>query len=138
MQFQESATRVFKLIHQEASNLKVTDPYKHIFVGGFSQGCAVSLFAALQMDKEIGGVCGCSGYLNENANYPIDYKNIKIFLYHGESDTRISYKKSMDSYAKLIKLFGNNCEIHSEKGMGHEISMAEIVKMREFFAKNMI
>lgn len=36
--------------------------YKRIFVGGFSQGCALSLLYALTSDKLLGGVIGYSGH----------------------------------------------------------------------------
>ena len=39
------------------------DIYKRIFVGGFSQGCAISLLYGLTCKHPIGGVIGLSGYL---------------------------------------------------------------------------
>lgn len=45
---------------------------KRIFIGGFSQGCAMSLCYGLTADRLIGGVIGFSGHLFEG----IHFKNI--------------------------------------------------------------
>lgn len=44
---------------------------KRIFIGGFSQGCAMSLAYALT-GRLLGGVIGCSGHLFEG----LEFKNI--------------------------------------------------------------
>lgn len=38
-------------------------PSNRIVIGGFSQGCAISLGTSVVYDKPLGGVIGLSGYL---------------------------------------------------------------------------
>ena len=50
------------------SGLKDSDEeiYKRIFIGGFSQGCAMSLCYGLNSNKLLGGVVGFSGHMFES------------------------------------------------------------------------
>lgn len=50
------------------------DICKRIFVGGFSQGCAMSLVYALSGDRILGGVIGYSGHLIES--FPLKNKGM--------------------------------------------------------------
>lgn len=65
-----------------------------IFIGGFSQGCTISLLAGTTFDSKLGGIFGFSGYLplsdiwqqqNREAN-----RQTPIFLAHGTADELIT------------------------------------------------
>ena len=101
----ESVGIISKLIDNEVS--KLGDP-KKVWVGGFSQGCALSLATMIHYPKALGGVIGLSGM---NATQ-IDWSKVPeieekrktpIFLYHGESDGVISQKIAKLTYDDLIK-----------------------------------
>ena len=67
------------------------DP-KKLWIGGFSQGCAMSLQIAFNFEQDLGGVIGCSGHLLPTISLlDLDEskKSIPIFLYHGEKDAVI-------------------------------------------------
>ena len=96
---------ISKLIDNEVG--KLGDPRK-VWVGGFSQGCALSLATMIHYPKALGGVIGLSGM---NATQ-IDWVRVPeigekrktpIFLYHGESDGVISQKIAKLTYDDLIK-----------------------------------
>ncbi len=66
-------------------------------MGGFSQGCALSIATMLKYPKAIGGMIGLSGM---NAFKVVDWtaipeskkkQDIPVFLYHGESDDTIKH-----------------------------------------------
>lgn len=68
---------------------------KRIVIGGFSQGCAVSLVAGLASGRykgQIGGVVGLSGYFPKGRKIQAGRKEygkegvIKVFLAHGTRD----------------------------------------------------
>jgi predicted esterase len=65
---------------------------KRIIVGGFSQGCAVSLVAGLagHYKGQLGGIVGLSGYLPKGKRIRSEresYKGeMKVFLGHGTKD----------------------------------------------------
>ena len=59
VQIAKSTKRVLGVVSEEAKALG--DDYKKIFIGGFSQGCFMSLNVALQAPHLLGGVVGLSG-----------------------------------------------------------------------------
>jgi predicted esterase len=58
-QILQSTKRVLKVIEQEAKLLN--DDYSKIFIGGFSQGCCMSINIALYCPGILGAVIGLSG-----------------------------------------------------------------------------
>lgn len=81
--------------------LSKTDPYKRVFVGGFSQGCAMSLYYGFQCLEPIGGIIGYSGHLFQST--PL--KNLgktPIILFHGLDDPLLREQISKLSYKKIL------------------------------------
>jgi predicted esterase len=85
------------LIDEEA---KKGIPLERIVIGGFSQGCAISLVVALgsRYKGQLGGVVGLSGYLPSGGKLSAAYREfrkdiegekMKIFLAHGTKDMLI-------------------------------------------------
>lgn len=102
------------LIEKEAALLK-GDTSK-IFIGGFSQGSAVSLAAFLKYkgEKPLGGVIGLSGFQGLDYNKAIHFKNSKererieemrkatpMLLYHGRDDEIIPFHGAVQTYDYL-------------------------------------
>ena len=123
--------RVMKEVAKYAKELG--DDYTKIILGGFSQGCVVSLYTALAFGKEIGGICGLSGYLVPFITLPTDCKKTKILLYHGKADDKLNYVMAMKSYERL-KAAGIEAKIISEAKMQHEISPNELKEIETFFS----
>lgn len=91
VELRESTAIVTKLIDEEAAALGSSE---NVFVGGFSQGCAVSLASFLTYKAALGGVVGLSGMhaldldWAKEVDVPLK-KQTKVFLYHGKSDPLI-------------------------------------------------
>lgn len=95
------------------------DIYKRIFVGGFSQGCAISVLYGLTSKNVIGGVIGLSGYLFQSFEIPNKGK-LPIFLCHGSNDSLIPIQVSKKSYEKIL---GDPKVIYKQKQLDHEVSI---------------
>lgn len=67
---------------------------RRIFIGGFSQGCALSLMAGVRFPHPLGGIFGLSGYLPLAARTQEEAhdanRHTPIFLAHGQYDRTIS------------------------------------------------
>jgi len=125
-----------KNIHDEAKLLK--GDYTKVFLGGFSQGCSMSLFTGLSLKENVGGIVGCSGtFFKHLIKVNETKRTIPMFYYIGEDDQVVDCWHAKKSLQPLIDLTFN-IEIHSEKYLQHSLSDTELVKLRAFFKKNMI
>ena len=80
---------------------KIDDGYKRVFVGGLSQGCAISLAYGLTSKNIIGGVIGLSGHLFNGFELP-NLGKLPLLLYHGHKDQTISFEQAYKSYKKIL------------------------------------
>ncbi|KAF4620116.1 hypothetical protein G7Y89_g14706 [Cudoniella acicularis] len=112
---------------------------KRIVVGGFSQGCAVSLVTGLasKYRERIAGVVGLSGYLpkgkqirREREGYVKlggnegDDKLMRVFLGHGTKDMLVSMRMFRDAKARVAKTVGEeNLEVYEYAGGGDPYRM---------------
>jgi phospholipase/carboxylesterase len=83
----DASSRVVALIDQE----KARGIGAHqIFVGGFSQGGAVSLYTALRHDESLAGIIALSTYLpladRLDEDVSTENRDIPIFMGHGQMD----------------------------------------------------
>lgn len=82
-----------KNVEEEAQFLRSQnvegDVYKRIFVGGFSQGCSVSVPYGLTSKNLIGGVIGFSGQLFQSFG-TANLGKVPILLNHGSNDKMIT------------------------------------------------
>jgi phospholipase/carboxylesterase len=74
-----------------------------VWVGGFSQGCALSLATLVTYPKAFGGVVGLSGMNALKIDWSQvpalgDKKNMPVFLYHGEGDDMIKHTIARMTY----------------------------------------
>jgi predicted esterase len=56
---EQSAKVIIEILKEESTLV----PYDRIFLGGLSQGCAMSLSVLLSLDRPLGGFVGMSGWL---------------------------------------------------------------------------
>jgi len=103
-----------------------------VFIGGFSQGCAMALHVGLTFEEKLGGIMGFSGYL-----FPITKEheaNAKtpIFSSHGKDDPLIPFDLSCKSYEPLKDHEITKCH---ESSLGHSINGNILESARDWFKK---
>lgn len=113
---------------------------RRIVIGGFSQGCAVTLATSVLLDKKIGGFVGISGYLpipqtlegltsDTNARTP-------YFMGHGTSDNVVDIKFGRMSRDLLKSTFkATNVTWKEYAGLGHGIDPQELDDVLDFLDK---
>ena len=108
-----------------------------VYIGGFSQGCAISLATFLLYPKRLGGCVGLSGAHMLDLDYETEVdlplkRQTKMFLYHGEDDPVISAVSTAKSY-KEFREHKLDFTFEQEPGLAHSLSMPEIKKVSAFF-----
>lgn len=113
-------------------------PPERIVLGGFSQGCALSLYTDLTSQKYAGrlaGIVGLMGYLplasgyrlndlRAHAGLPPTHGEVPVFLARGQRDQLIPRRVWSLTLKKLEEL-GLNAgalETHEYEGVGHSIT----------------
>lgn len=115
-------------------------PSNRIVIGGFSQGCAISLGTSVVYDKTLGAIIGLSGYLpiheklttlkrTENINTP-------YFLGHGTGDQVVKFEAGKLSRDYLMNDLGRTkLEWHQYENMVHTASPEEIQDIFDFLER---
>lgn len=121
----ESMREVHVLIERERAR---GVPAHRIVLGGFSQGCAMTLLAGLRYPARLGGLLGMSGYLPLAASTAAERQaanaDVPIFLAHGERDGVIALDRAVASRDALAQL-GHRIEWHAYP-MEHSVCMEEV------------
>jgi phospholipase/carboxylesterase len=103
-------------------------PAQRIVLGGFSQGCAMTLLAGLRYPERLGGLIGMSGYLplaaSTSAERHAANADVPIFLAHGKRDAVIALDRAEASRDALTQL-GYRVDWH-EYPMEHSVCMEEV------------
>lgn len=72
--------------------------YRDILLFGFSQGCLMALDAGLRFGEVLGGVCGVSGWLAFQDEYPAAFSPVagqqEFLVTHGLQDPLLPFKLS--------------------------------------------
>ena len=123
-------------------------PVERIVVGGFSQGCAISLLVALtsKYSGKIAGACGLAGSLplpgsigrlREAASLPTEVGHCPIFFTRGSRDMLVPRRFYTTGIERLQDLGVRNglLEPHEYEGLGHTISGAVIRDMCTWLEK---
>jgi phospholipase/carboxylesterase len=101
---------------------------RRIVLGGFSQGCAMTLLAGLRYPQRLGGLAALSGYLpladTTAAERHAANADVPIFMAHGKRDGVITLDRAVASRDALNKL-GYRIEWH-EYPMEHSVCMEEV------------
>ncbi|KAI5474162.1 hypothetical protein MNV49_004074 [Pseudohyphozyma bogoriensis] len=108
-----------------------------VVVGGFSQGCVVTLLTGLTTERKIAGVLGLSGFLgmadriasNDKA------KTLPIFWGHGTGDQMISITRAEAGVEQLRGQGLKNIEFKVYAGMPHSTCPEEIADVEAFLRK---
>ena len=103
-----------------------------VFIGGFSQGAALSLFTGLSSNLEISGIIALSGYLPKNIKYSSP-KHPPIIAIHGEGDDIIGLDIAKKSYLEIQK---SEDFLFKSYNIAHEVVYEEIIDVKNFLIKN--
>jgi len=142
----KSVEAVDQLVEQE---IKSGTPAERILVGGFSQGCAVSLVWGLtgRFRHKVGGMVCLSGYFPLREIIEALRKETEIggsqgeatkkwFYVHGTMDMLVPTKLYTQGKEELAKLVDQeDIEEHLYPGMGHSTNSAELRDLLGFFDK---
>ena len=118
-----------KKIIAEALNDHI-DIDKRLFLGGFSQGAALSLSMGLNNDMKCDGIIAISGYVPSASKINIVDHSKDIYVAHGKNDTTIS----IETHEKSIRFLEKNNLSYTEylDDCGHTISKAMIGSLSEW------
>lgn len=105
-----------------------------IFLGGFSQGGALSLHAGLTLSKPLAGIIALSCWLPLHKSFPAAKQTsdtVPIFQCHGDVDPVVPYKFGQLSHYS-IKTFMTNAQFTTYNGLSHSSSEEEMqdIKVR--------
>ncbi|KAK4549080.1 hypothetical protein LTR36_007536 [Oleoguttula mirabilis] len=113
-------------------------PPNRIVLGGFSQGCAMSLLTDLTSKKYAGrlaGIAGIMGYLplasghklqdiRAHHDLPPTHGEVSVFLARGKKDQLIPKRIWNQTLKKLedLGLNSSSMDVHEYEGLGHSLS----------------
>ena len=104
-----------------------TNPSSKIYIGGFSQGAALSIFYGLKMIHKIHGVVSFSGFVPK-FNYQNTMIRKPILKIHGIYDDIINFQASENTFDLLN--FSNL--VSKSYNMGHEVIEDQVVDLLSF------
>jgi len=108
-----------------------------IVLGGFSQGCAMTLMAGLRHPERLAGLLGMSGYLPladvTAAERSAANADVPIFLAHGRVDPVIALARATASRDALVAL-GYPVEWH-DYAMPHSVCPQEVADINRWLPK---
>ncbi|KAK4496924.1 hypothetical protein PRZ48_011373 [Zasmidium cellare] len=126
-------------------------PPQRIVLGGFSQGCALSLLLDLTSSKyagRLGGIVGLMGYLplaagskienmRAHAGLPVGHGDVPIFLARGQADQMVPNRIWQQSLKKLeaLGVGKDHMEVHEYEGLGHSLSGPVLRDMCSFIER---
>ncbi|KAG0167451.1 hypothetical protein DFQ28_006075 [Apophysomyces sp. BC1034] len=115
-------------------------PANRIVLGGFSQGCVMSLLGGLTSEYKLAGIIGCSGWLamaNKIQSMVSEAnKNTPILMCHGDNDPVVRPEFGEESAAHLKKL-GYNLTFNMYPGLGHSANPKELSDIAKFLEKHL-
>jgi phospholipase/carboxylesterase len=110
-----------------------------IVLGGFSQGCAMTLMTGLRHAERLGGLVGLSGYLPLADALPRERSTanatVPIFMAHGRHDAMIPIARALASRDALLAM-GHPVEWH-EYPMQHSVCLEEIADLRTWLLQRL-
>ena len=108
-----------------------------IVLGGFSQGCAMTLMTGLRQSERLAGLACLSGYLplaeRTAAERAVANREVPIFLAHGSADPVIPIDRALASRDALVAL-GYPVEWH-QYPMEHSVCAAEIADLNRWLLR---
>ena len=119
----------------KSSLIPYIDPNKKTYLGGFSQGAALSLSMGISDDIRCDAIVAISGYVPSSSSLEINNKDADIYVAHGSKDTTISIETHHKSVAFLKEKGLNMHEFVDD--CGHTISKEMISNLTDWFYKKL-
>ncbi len=130
----ESFATIHALIDREVAR---GVPAHRIVLGGFSQGCAVTLGAGLRYRERLAGLVGMSGYLPLADTTAAERRDANaltpLFLAHGQRDPVIALDRGTAT-RDALKALGMAVEWH-DYPMEHSVSTEEVADLQRFLLR---
>ncbi|GAA5928593.1 hypothetical protein JCM3775_004575 [Rhodotorula graminis] len=142
----KSVARVHALIQKELD--KGIDANR-IVLGGFSQGCVISLLAAISSKEKLGGVMCLSGWLamsdklekhGGKLRHPMQEPHaheLPVFWGHGDLDNVVAHSWGEESVGKLHKMGFRDVEFYSYPALEHYMSVQEEKDVATWLSKRL-
>lgn len=112
---------------------------KDIFLFGFSQGCLMALDAGLRAGVELGGICGVSGWLAFQEEYPAAFSPMArkqdFLVTHGTRDPMVPFKVTQDQ-CKFLAAQGIDIAFRAYE-KEHTMLPEEVGDIREWLLQRM-
>lgn len=117
-------------------------PSERVFIGGFSQGGAVSLYHLLTTKTKLAGVISLSSYVPCSRTIIVPEKeksdtkgnDSPIFIVHGDADPVIDVSLHARSVSFLKEKTSSPIEEHVYAGMAHTSSESEFIDLSNWLA----
>ncbi|OYY75202.1 MAG: hypothetical protein B7Y40_01955 [Gammaproteobacteria bacterium 28-57-27] len=121
---EQSRQRISQLLEAEH---RAGVAWKHIIIGGFSQGGVIAMHCALHLDQRLGALLALSTWLPRSpySSPSASACQTPVFMAHGIEDDLIPVQALRRTYDSLAKL-GYNTLHHATYPMPHSICMEEI------------
>ncbi len=130
----ESQSQITALLDREVERGM---PAHRIVLGGFSQGCAMTLQTGLRYKHRLGGLLGMSGYLPLAATTAAERSDanqlVPIFMAHGQQDDIIPIARATAT-RDTLKALGYDVQWH-DYPMPHSVVMEEIADINRWLLK---
>jgi phospholipase/carboxylesterase len=130
----ESQSQITALLDRE---IERGMPAHRIVLGGFSQGCAMTLQTGLRYKHRLGGLLGMSGYLPLAASTAAERSDanqlVPIFMAHGQQDDIIPIARATTT-RDTLKAMGYDVQWH-DYAMPHSVVMEEIADINRWLLK---
>lgn len=130
----ESIAQVHALLDREVASGM---PAERIVLGGFSQGCAITLGAGLRYPKRLAGLIGMSGYLplasTLDAERHAANAQTPVFLAHGVRDGIVPLARGAATRDQLVAA-GQPVE-WQDYPMEHSVCMEEVQALQQWLLR---
>mmetsp|Transcript_89169 Transcript_89169/g.186332 ORF Transcript_89169/g.186332 Transcript_89169/m.186332 type:complete len:279 (-) Transcript_89169:187-1023(-) len=134
-----------ELLEAEASLVGGRD---HVVIGGFSQGGAMALYTALQLDMMplVAGILCMSGYLPNHQHIesvlapgrrPLALADMPVLLCHGKLDPMVRLESAYRTRDALQDFGMKNVEFKEYKYMAHEVCEDEVRDVAEWLKQTL-
>ena len=114
-------------------------PSERIVLGGFSQGGALALYAALTGPHRLAAAIGLSTYLPLAYRFATDLpqmnRSTPVFLGHGTDDLTVPYDFALKS-RRILREEGVQATLYTYP-IGHSVSDDEILDLRRFLSETL-
>lgn len=129
----QSAVRyVHQLIDEQVAQGIASE---HIFLSGFSQGCAISLLAGTTYPHKLGGIIGLSGYLPLAEQWQDNGHFTPILWLHGSQDSLIT----LDQIEQGKQLLAKNRDFTFKTyPIDHSVILEELAEIHEWIAGKLV